>query len=50
MIDRLGDVGMSVTQDNMKHIERRIYHDYWGNSNKIIGCRRRYEAPDKQAN
>lgn len=30
MIDKLGDVGMPVTHDDMEYIEHRIYHDYVG--------------------
>ena len=32
MIDKLGDVGMPVTHDDMEHIEDRIYHDYVGSA------------------
>ena len=28
MIDKLGEVGMPVTHDDMEYIEHRIYHDY----------------------
>jgi hypothetical protein len=30
MIEKLGDVGMPVTHDDMDYIEQRIYHDYVG--------------------
>jgi hypothetical protein len=32
MIDKLGDVGMPVTHDDMEYIEHRIYHDYVGSA------------------
>jgi len=28
MIDKLGEIGMPVTHDDMDYIEHRIYHDY----------------------
>lgn len=30
MIDKLGEVGMPTTHDDMEYIEHRIYHDYVG--------------------
>ena len=32
MIDKLGEVGMPVTHDDMDYIEHRIYHDYVGSA------------------
>lgn len=32
MIDKLGEVGMPVTHDDMEYIEHRIYHDYVGSA------------------
>jgi hypothetical protein len=32
MIDKLGDVGMPVTHEDMEYIEHRIYHDYVGSA------------------
>jgi len=32
MIDKLGDVGMPQTHDDMEYIEHRIYHDYVGSA------------------
>lgn len=32
LIDKLGDVGMPVTHDDMDYIEHRIYHDYVGSA------------------
>jgi len=30
MIDKLGDVGMPVTHEDLDYIEHRVYHDYVG--------------------
>jgi len=32
VIDKLGEVGMPVTHDDMEYIEHRIYHDYVGSA------------------
>ena len=32
MIEKLGDVGMPVTHDDMEYIEHRIYHYYVGSA------------------
>jgi len=32
MIDKLGELGFPVTQDDMEYIEHRIYHDYVGSA------------------
>ena len=32
MIDKLGEIGMPTTHDDMEYIEHRIYHDYMGSA------------------
>ena len=36
MIEKLSDVGVPITHDDMEYIEHRIYHDYVGTLNHNI--------------